>query len=277
MRAGSLRLDGGAMFGLIPKTMWSKLSNPDDLNRILLQTNCVLLENDDASRKVVIETGFGNKFDKKARGIFSMEDRWISDALNEVNVDRYDITDIILTHLHFDHAGGLTYYDYANDKCDIKTPLPAFPKADIYVQRTEWEDLQNKKTTMSSKFMPEHLDKVAGCLQFVEGEAELLPGISVLPVPGHTWGQQAVLFNTEAGKIVYPGDLLPTANHVGLHANMAFDVEPYTNMQTKRVLLETCIENGWKIILAHEPGQPLYTVERDARKPDSYSLLEVVG
>ncbi|MFG0330473.1 MAG: MBL fold metallo-hydrolase [Phycisphaerales bacterium] len=258
LRAGTFRLDGGAMFGIIPKALWSDLNKPDRENRITLQTNCLLLE--DGGERVLVETGYGNKFDQKERSIFAMEKRWIRDALEEVGVAPADINHVILTHLHFDHAGGLSFVDGKDDD-----PKSTFPNAKIHVQKVEWEDAIANKSTMRRTYMRNHLDPVEDQVQLVEGEVEVTPGIRVRPVPGHTWGQQAVIFRDAEGTVCFPGDVMPTINHVGLPYNMAYDMMPYENMQTKQTLLADAQRDGWRIVIDHEPGPAVVTVDRDDR------------
>ncbi len=265
LRAGSFRLDGGTMFGIIPRVLWSKVAPPDELNRITLQTNCLLL--DDGERKVLVETGYGNKFDARGREMFGLESRWIGDALSDIGVDRADIDAVVVTHLHFDHAGGLTSVDAPG-----AAPRPSFPNARIYVQRTEWEDALANKSTMTRTYLRENFDPIADRVELLDGETEALPGIRVTPTRGHTWGQQGVLFDDADGAVVFPGDVMPTANHVGLAYNMAYDVLPYENLLTKRGLLARCIERDWRIAIDHEPGHPLVKARRHPDRPDQFRL-----
>lgn len=273
LRAGTFRLDGGAMFGIIPRVIWSKLSEPDDRNRIALQTNCLLLDNHEG-RLVLIETGYGNKSDERSRSIFALENRWVGEALCAAGVDRDLITDVVLTHLHFDHAGGLTYVDARSP-----TLRSSFPNAVIHVQRREWEDALANKSTMSRTYFRDQLEPIVGQLHLIEGECEIAAGLRVFPVPGHTWGQQAVVVRGagESATLVFPGDVMPTAAHVGLAYNMAFDVLPYENMQTKRALLTRCLDEGWQIVICHEPGNAIVGVERDPDRPDAFALVPITS
>lgn len=265
LRAGSFRLDGGTMFGIIPRVLWQKLAPPDDLNRITLQTNCLLLE--DGRRRVLVETGYGSKFDAKNRDIFALEDRWIGTALAEAGVNRADIDAVIVTHLHFDHAGGLTCSESPG-----APPRPSFPNAKVYVQRTEWEDALANKSTMTRTYLRDHLDPVADRVVLLDGECEAVAGVWVFPTPGHTWGQQGVVFADGQGTVVFPGDVMPTAAHVGAAYNMAYDVLPYDNMFTKRRLLARCADEGWRLAIDHEPGRAVVRVRRHADRPDQFVL-----
>lgn len=255
------------MFGVVPRVLWSKLAPPDESNRIQLQTNCLLLDN--GSAKVLLETGCGDKWSAKERDIFHIEDRSVLDALREVNVDPPDIDHVVVSHLHFDHAGGLTHLDASGEA------VSSFPRATIHVQRTEWDDALATKSTMTRTYLRNHLDPVRAQIMLHEGEREILPGITVWPMPGHTWGQQAVRFDDGQGVVAFVGDVMPTANHVGLAFSLAYDMEPYTNMVSKRTLLERADSEGWRIALDHEPGEAIVRVTRDCDRPDRFALTPV--
>lgn len=266
LRAGAFRLDGGAMFGIIPKPLWVRLVEPDEHNRIPLEQNCLLLERD--GKLVLIECGIGDKFPKKLRDIYAQDDRTVVDALREIDCDPKDIDAVIVTHLHFDHAGGLTRWG-----ADGRTPELNFPNAEVVTQRLEWEDALANKSTMHRTYLREHLDPIRERVRLIEGEAEILPGVRSIPVPGHTWGQQAVAFEDAAGGTVcYPGDVMPTANHVGAAFNLAYDVEPYTNMGSKAALLERANQGGWTLALDHEPDHPCFRVQPSEDKPGQFAL-----
>lgn len=258
LRAGSFRLDGGSMFGVVPKSIWSKLSPPDEGNRIPLQTNCLLLE--DGQTRVLIETGFGGKWTDKERGFYDLQRRTIVDALAEIGVAPQQIDHIVLTHLHFDHAGGLTHLDASGNASST------FPRATIHVQQREWEDALANRSTMTRTYLRNHLDPIQNQIALLTGEAEAWPGSSILvaPMPGHTWGQQLVRFNDGQGVVCFPGDVMPTGQHVGLAFSMGYDMEPYTNMLSKRALLERAAEEDWRLALDHEPGHAVVRVEAES-------------
>lgn len=262
IQSGSFRLDGGAMFGIIPKVMWAKLSPPDEQNRIVLQTNCLLLRGH--GRTILVETGYGNKFDAKHRGIYGLEDRWIGSALAETGTSPEEIDTVIVTHLHFDHAGGLTCVDEPGGPARA-----TFPRARIRVQKTEWEDALANKSTMRATYLRDHLDPIAGQVDLVDGPAEVLPGIRVFPTPGHTWGQQGVEFADDAGTLVFPGDVMPTFHHSGLPFNMGYDQLPYQNLLTKRALFDRAVMENLRIVIDHEPVNPVVRVVSEGGK---YSL-----
>jgi glyoxylase-like metal-dependent hydrolase (beta-lactamase superfamily II) len=264
LRAGTLRLDGGGMFGVVPKTIWSKLTPPDDHNRILLDTNCLLL--DDGSTKTLIETGCGDKWSDKERGFYDIQRRTVVDALAEVGVAPQQINHLIVSHLHFDHAGGLTRW---NDRGEA---APTFPNAPVYVQRTEWEDALANKSTMTRTYLRNHLEPIADRVKLIDGEREILPGISVSPVPGHTWGMQAIRFDDGQGIVCFAGDVIPTVHHVGLAFSIGYDMLPYQNMLTKKALLERAARENWRLALDHEPGHAVMRVQPSAERPGQFAL-----
>ena len=263
LRAGTMRLDGGGMFGVVPKTMWERLSPPDDHNRILLQTNCLLL--DQSGTKVLVEAGCGDKWSEKERGIYAIENRTVVDALQELNVDPSEIDHVVISHLHFDHAGGLTRLNDGNPVC-------CFPNATLHIQHQEWKDANENRAVMTRTYLPTHLEPVASQVQTHTGCSSVLEGLAVEPAPGHTWGQQSVHIDTADGPVVFPADVVPTINHAPPAFVMAYDIEPYTAMQTKVNVLSRAAEEEWTLALGHEPGPVLVRAESDPERPERRRL-----
>lgn len=264
LRAGTMRLDGGGMFGVVPKTMWERLSPPDDHNRILLQTNCLLLEQ--SGTKVLVEAGCGDKWSDKERGIYAIEERTVVHALQEHNVDPAEIAHVVISHLHFDHAGGLTRLV---DGCAAS----CFPNATVHVQEQEWKDANENRAVMTRTYLPTHLEPVASQIKTHTGQSSILEGISVELAPGHTWGQQSIHISTADGQVVFPADVVPTINHAPPAFVMAYDIEPYTAMHTKMNVLSRAVEEGWTIALGHEPGPVLVRAESDPERPERRRLI----
>lgn len=247
------------MFGLIPRTMWEKWTPPDALNRIGLAMNCVLLERggragaDTPAERILIETGAGGKWDAKGMAEYEFERqpdgtvRTVEHALAEAGVTPAQITAVVVSHLHFDHAGGLTRW------VDGATSL-TFPNARIHVQKQEWDDALANRSTMTRTYLRTHLDPIADRVVLHSGEAEVLPDVRVRPLVGHTWGQQGVLWNDAHGTLCFPGDLLPTVHHSHPASSLGYDMLPYDTMLTKRALLKEAEAGGWRLVLDHEPG-----------------------
>lgn len=312
LRAGRFKLDGGGMFGVIPKVVWSRSVACDDRNRIEVQHNCLLLKPHgqgaappargaplDAPVRpaqaptghILLEVGTGNKLDAKMREIFALEDRWIADALAEVGVVPDAIGHVVVSHLHFDHAGGLTRLLVPGES-PASTAHPValtFPNAEVIVQRREWSDAIANNSVMTRTYFPDHLEPIAPRLRLIDtlppyasGLApgreqepvcpledrmtEVLPGVFVFRVPGHTWGQQATLFTDDRGRtIVFTPDIMPTAAHVGQTYSLSYDVEPYVSMACRRWFLREAFERDWLLCLDHEPGNPLVRVRENGK------------
>lgn len=295
MRCGSFRLDGGAMFGILPKPLWTRLVEPDERNRIPLQCNSLLLERD--GRLVVIETGIGDKMSDKLRDIYSLERRSILDALHEADCDPADVNDVVVTHLHFDHAGGLTRRPTpgTGESADPKTPPLTFPNARIVSQRLEWDDAKANRSTMHATYLPDHLTpEVAERMELIDGPppplddrgglpgvgdwfrfVEVAPGIEVFQVPGHTPGQQAVKITASDGRtLVFVPDVMPTAWHASPTSNLAYDMEPYVSMLQRGALLELAAREKWLLCLDHEPGEhAVFEVAPDPEKAGRQRLV----
>ncbi len=267
LRAGTFRLDGGGMFGVIPKTIWSRLVQADENNRIGLQQNCLLLH--DGATTVLIETGCGDKWTDKQRSHWDLERRTVVDALREAGTAPDEIDLVIVTHLHFDHAAALTRVDGDG------RVVPTFPNATVVSQKREWEDALANRSTMSKTYLPTHLEPIVGCLRLEDGAAEIMPGLRVSPMVGHTWGQQAVLFDDADGIVCFPGDVMPTVHHAGPAYSLGYDMLPYENMVSKAKLLEQAANESWRIVLDHEPGNPVVRVTPDPERAGRYTLETV--
>lgn len=315
LRGGEFRLDGGSMFGLIPRVVWTRTVPVDEKGRIPVQHNCVLLERLDevaapapgraalrAPKLVLVEVGTGNKLDAKNRDIFALSERWVGTALDEVGCRAEDIGGVVVTHLHFDHAGGLTRLcrqGEAPDWTGVASTFGAsrgehgvkrtFPNAKVYVQAREWADALADKSVMTRTYFRDHLEPIREQVVGIDSprafapgyiperdetpaapvelrETEIMPGIFVFGVPGHTWGQQAVRFTDAGGRsVVFTPDVMPTAWHVGAAYNLGYDVEAYTSMVSRRWFLGEAERRGWTLCLDHEPGNPLRRVKGNGK------------
>jgi len=261
---GRLRLDGGAMFGIIPKPLWSRATAADALNRIPLACNCLLVEFEGSDRRFIVETGHGAKYAQKEREIFEIDpSSWLRTSLAARGVDPGSISDVVLTHLHFDHAGGLTWLpDGASAPADAR---PTFPAARVHVQRRELDDARANFGIMTATYRPENFAPIdrAEAWSLIDGEAEIAPGLHALPTPGHTRGHQSILLRGRERTAVFVGDVMPTAAHVGAPYNMAYDLFPIENRASKRELLSRAAAEDWLLLLDHEPRTPAVRVVTD--------------
>ena len=268
LRCAEFWLDAGAMFGIIPRPVWMKWFPAgiiDDAHRMPLQTNSLLLES--GGKLVVIEVGIGDKFGPKERAIYRQQDRAVHDALHEAGARCEDVSHVVVTHLHFDHAGGLTRRGSGDSSGGEAAPVLTFPNALIHAQKREWDDAIANRSTMHKTYLKNHLTPaVRERMSLADGAQEIYPGagIWVWPVPGHTWGQQAVRFNDPQGRtVVFVPDVMPTALHARPTTNLAYDVEAYTSMQERIAFLERARREKWTLVLDHEHGHAVYTVEAD--------------
>ncbi len=257
---GHLWLDGGAMFGIIPKALWARSVEVDPDNRIPLATTCLLIET--AQKRVLLETGCGHvsKYSEKERGFFSFSEHWLLDSLAAAGIERESIDIVLLTHLHFDHAGGCTMADGRGGY------VPTFPRAKYVVQRGEWDDARAGHAVMSGTYREENLGPLdrAGVLSLTEGAAQIAPGVEVRLLPGHTRHQQGVVLSSGGQVVFQPADLMPTSAHVGLRYNMAYDLLPYENMLNKERLLQQAASQGWTLLLGQDPTGPLWRPALDS-------------
>jgi glyoxylase-like metal-dependent hydrolase (beta-lactamase superfamily II) len=250
LNGGNFRLDGGAMHGVVPKTLWSKLVSCDALNRCEYTTRCLLVEV--AGRRVLVETGNGDKFAPKLKDIYGIDhDRSIGDALAEVGAEPASIDTVVMTHLHFDHSGGTTRRTAGGGLA------PVFKRAKHVVQKLEWEDATHAHERNRASYLAENIGPLdaSGLLQLVDGETEIAPGVHVIPTPGHTRGHQSVLIGgPEPGdpKALFLGDVVPTAVHTRLPWVMAYDLDPARTLETKRALFRRAVDENWLLLWGHD-------------------------
>ncbi|MGI5861578.1 MAG: MBL fold metallo-hydrolase [Myxococcales bacterium] len=246
---GFFRLDGGAMFGIVPRAVWAADHPPDEQNRIELALRCLLV--DTGERKVLVDTGIGDKLAKAEQALFAVDrSRYNLDAeLARAGVSREQITDVVLTHLHFDHAGGTTIR-----RADGRMEL-AFPNATYHLQRRHWKWAHHPTDRDRAFFIDENflLLEQSGRLHLVEGESELCEGVQVFVSEGHTVGGQLVRVESEGVQVVFCGDLVPTRAHLAPVFQMAFDLHPLTMLEEKRMLLAQALEDEAILFLEHDP------------------------
>ena len=259
VEAGRLGLDGGAMFGVVPRPLWAKRIAPDDRNRIPLAMRCLLLRG--RGRTILVDTGLGHKEDAKFEEIYAVDHghSTLAGSLAALGVGPGDVTDVVLTHLHFDHAGGAT------ERAPDGALRPTFPNAAYHVQRAHWE-WAHESVREQASFLADNLDplEASGQLALSDGEASPFPGVSYVVVDGHTRAQQLVLVEGGEGAapLLFAADLVPTAAHVPLLWVMAYDVEPLQTLREKGRVLARAADGGWTVVFEHDPEVAAARIER---------------
>lgn len=265
IHAGYFALDGGAMFGIVPKPLWERQIQPDNRNRIPLSTRCLLLEGND--RLVLVDNGIGDKEDDKFSDIYALDysRAELHRSLGEAGFSAEDVTDVILTHLHFDHCGGTTRRK--GDRFEL-----TFPNARHHVQRAHWDWAVRPNIRERASFLSHNLQPLgeSGQLHLLDGEQEILPGISVLTVDGHTEAQQLVKVTGEEGSLVFVADLLPTTAHVRPVWIMAYDIRPLASISEKEAFLRRAAAEDWTLFFEHDPVTAIASV-RETEKGFSLS------
>ena len=245
LEGGLQHLDGGAMFGVVPKALWSKRAPPDDRNRIPLALRCLLVEHDDGL--VLIDTGIGNKESQKFIDIYGVENRGangrtkLEDALAELGRRPEDVRWVINTHLHFDHAGGNTTPDGL-----------AFPRARYVVQHGELDFASHTNERTAGSYLAHNFTSVP--FKLLEGEAEILPGIRGIPTPGHVPYHQSILIQSAGETACFVADLVPTAAHLPLPWIMGYDLEPLVTLETRKRIYHRAEAEGWLLVFEHDPA-----------------------
>ncbi len=249
IETGKFALDGGAMFGIVPWVFWSKTNPPDARQRIDLAARCWLIRGN--GKTILVDDGNGSKWPDKLKDIYNLrnEDGDLFSSLRSFGVVPNDVTDVILTHLHFDHAGGSTL------RVDGAV-VPAFPRAKYYVQKKHWELALQPTDKDRGSFMPEDFMPLMehGVLEFVEGEFEMFPGIELIVCNGHTSAQQLPKITDGKTTMLFCCDLIPTASHVPFPYIMGYDVRPLVTLEEKKRLLPRACEEEWILFLEHDPA-----------------------
>jgi glyoxylase-like metal-dependent hydrolase (beta-lactamase superfamily II) len=260
IETGRFALDGGAMFGVVPKTLWEKTNPPDEKNRIQMAARALLLiDKSPSARRILVDVGNGSKFDDKLTSIYKIDtSRYdLISSLQQHHLAPEDITDVILTHLHFDHAGGSSYRHHGEIK-------PTFPRAKYYVQREHWSAANNPTERDKASFFKDDFIPLQhhGLLEFTDGEGEILPGIGVRIVHGHTTALQCPVITDGTTTVFYCADLMPTISHVNLPWIMAYDLRPLVTLEEKRRVLHDAVDENWILFFEHDPGTEAARVVR---------------
>jgi glyoxylase-like metal-dependent hydrolase (beta-lactamase superfamily II) len=264
---GRFRLDGGAMFGVVPKVLWEQCCPADDQNRIQLSVTCLVVRA--YGKHILVDTGLGDKWDAKYRERFAI-DRTppLAESLKKLGLSFDDIHIVINTHLHFDHAGGNTLRQGTQ-------VVPAFPKATYFIQRGEFEEAVRANERTKASYREENFIPIAQerRWEFIDGDAEIVPGVSVMVTHGHTTHHQSVKIESEERVALFLGDLIPTVSHLPLPYIMGYDLYPLQTLETKRKVLQRACDENWLLVFEHDPAVPMGHVRRDG---EGKYLLEPV-
>lgn len=246
------------MFGAVPRVLWEQCCPADERNRVQLSLTCLLVRAH--GKNILVDTGLGNKWDDKGRDMYAIERTPpLYDSLKALGLGPDDIHLVVNTHLHFDHAGGNTV------RRDDGALAPSFPKARYFIQRGEYEEalLPNERTRAS--YRSENFVPIAQAhrWEFLEGDAELLPGLSVAVTHGHTTHHQSVKIESEGRTAFFLGDLIPTVSHLPLPYIMGYDIHPMQTLETKRNVLRHACEEDWLLVFEHDPKVSMGFVRKD--------------
>lgn len=267
IETGYLSLDGGAMFGIVPKNLWSKTNPPDELNRIILSMRLMIIKYDD--RIMITDCGVGNKLKEKLSSIYKINHSKydLISSLRGAGIMPQQVTDVIITHLHFDHIGGATFID---DQSQFQL---TFPNAMHHVQKDQWKWALNPSEKDGASYMDENYlpIKEAGRLNLIDGAGEFLPGMELLTFNGHTPMMQAPKISDGTKTVFYTADIFPHSSHLPLPYIMGYDIEPLKTLAEKKKLLPKIVDEEWLLIFEHDP----YNVAGKAERTEKgYKLKE---
>jgi glyoxylase-like metal-dependent hydrolase (beta-lactamase superfamily II) len=271
---GNLKLDGGAMFGVVPKILWSKVYPADNNNLCNWAMRCLLVDTGD--RKILIDNGIGDYHDERFSRLYELngEDS-LERSLAKYELTASDITDVILTHLHFDHCGGSVRYNE-----DRSRLIPAFSRATYWVSRAQWENASQPNKREKASFLKEYFIPIleSGKLRFIDKEGELFPDITIRIYDGHTTGQIIPFIRYKNTTVVFTADLIPSAAHIPLSWMLSFDMQPMITLKEKEDFLNEAADNQYILFLEHDLYNECCTVQRTekgVRVKDTYTLYEI--
>jgi glyoxylase-like metal-dependent hydrolase (beta-lactamase superfamily II) len=277
---GEFRLDGGAMFGVVPKVLWEKAKPADAQNRILMGTNCLLVAR--GRDLVLIDTGIGDKHEPRFNEMYALDPagpgaRRLPESIRQAGYELGDVTHVLLSHLHFDHCGWNTRRDEGG------RIVPTFPKARYWLQRGEVEHARKPNERDRASYFPENWEPLfeAGVAELFDDEAEPIPGVRAVRTPGHNADMCIVILdggsaagnNPQGARGVYWADLIPTSAHVALPWIMGYDLYPLTTLENKKLWLPRAIEGNWLCVFEHDPDVPFGRIVEE--KPGRYRAVPV--
>jgi glyoxylase-like metal-dependent hydrolase (beta-lactamase superfamily II) len=260
IEAGRFMLDGGAMFGVVPKTLWNRYIPADDLNRIPMAMRCLLIRSKATGRLYLVDNGSGHKFPAKMEKIYSLDydHSDLISSLEKAGVAPGDITDMVFSHLHFDHCGGTTAYDENGSLKEV------FPNATYHVNKRHWLTANNPNAREKASFFEENLKPIAdsGRLNLLDDRHQFENGFHTLPMEGHTVGQQLPVLSDGTSTLVFAADLIPTYAHVPLSWVMGYDMAPVQTLTEKEAFLEEAAEKNWYLFLEHDAEHEVITIKK---------------
>ena len=274
IETGNFKLDGGAMFGVVPKAIWQKTNPADDKNMISMGMRCMLIE--DGDRLTLIDTGIGNKQSDKFFGYYYMfGDFSLDTSLAKYGFHRDDITDVFLTHMHFDHCGGVIQWN--NDKTGF---MPAFKNAKVWSNEEHWHWAIEPNAREKASFLKENIQPIKenGQLNFINKNSQNQVGFDVLFMDGHTEKQMLPKIQYQGKTVVFMADLLPTAGHIPLPYVMGYDTRPLLTLQEKEIFLKEAADKEFYLFLEHDAYNELITVkhtEKGVRLNESYNFTDI--
>ncbi len=256
------RLDGGAMFGVVPRNLWSRVCPPDEQNRIRMNMNCVFVEA--GAEKILIETGIGEKWPAKQTAMYAITRASpLGDSLRAIaGVGAEEITIVVNTHLHFDHAGGNTKLDASGQA------IPAFPNARYYVSRAELEHAGHASERDRASYLPDNWQplRASGQLELKEANYEVVPGLRMENHPGHNRSMQCWRLERDGRTLFGFADLVPMRAHVPLSWIMGYDLYPVETLEAKKKLLPLAAREGWTCLFYHDPDEPLARIVQEDQR-----------
>jgi glyoxylase-like metal-dependent hydrolase (beta-lactamase superfamily II) len=274
INTGHFKLDGGAMFGVVPKTIWNKLNPADENNMCSWAMRCLLIE--DGNRLILVDNGMGNKQDDKFFGYYYLHGNdTLERSLNVHGFTSNDITDMVLTHLHFDHCGGSINYNSDRTKLE-----PAFKNAKYYSNKKHWDWAVNPNPREKASFLKENILPIqeSGQLNFIDSSTELMPGLSFIEVNGHTEAMMLPLIKYKNTTVAFMADLIPSVGHLPIPYVMGYDTRPLETLKEKDAILRQALENNWTLFFEHDPITECINLERTEkgiRKKDGFLLSEI--
>ncbi|MEM0140783.1 MAG: MBL fold metallo-hydrolase [Thermoplasmatales archaeon] len=259
---GTFKLDGGAMFGVVPKPVWEKFFKADDRNRITLATNVLVVRH--GNYVALVDLGMGDKFDSKMLNIYEIRrERNLIEDLGRLGINRDDVTHVIITHGHLDHTGWSTMYHQGEI-------VPSFPRAKYYMQRDTMDEILNPNEKTKPNYNYLNFKNLDGNIELVNGDEEIFPGVELVKSGGHTKGHQIVFLRVGNKTICHFGDLIPTSAHIKPSYIMAYDLYPMDSFERKKELLSRAADEKWLLIFEHDPLTPV----AEMKDVEKYELVK---